>query len=47
MNYYGRGKPAVGGVAAPPTLPGVGGAGGSGEGVCLQSGQATTDHQNW
>ncbi len=47
MNYYGRGKPVVGGVAAPPTLLGVGGTGGPGGGACLQSGQATTDHQNW
>jgi hypothetical protein len=28
-------------------LAGVGGAGGPGEGAYLQSGQATTDHQNW
>jgi hypothetical protein len=28
-------------------LAGVGEAGGPGEGACLQSGQATTDHQNW
>jgi hypothetical protein len=28
-------------------LAGVGRAGGPGEGACLQSGQATTDHQNW
>ncbi len=47
VNYYGRGKPVPGGVAAPPTLLGVGGAGGPGGGACLQSGQATTDHQNW
>ncbi len=28
-------------------LAGVGRAGGQGEGACMQSGQATTDHQNW
>ncbi len=47
VNYYGRGKPVPGGVAAPPALRGVGGAGGPGGGACLQSGQATTGHQNW
>jgi len=35
VNYYGRGKPVPGGVAAPPTLRDVGGAGGSGDGACL------------
>ncbi len=44
---YGRGKPVVGGVAAPPTLLGVGGTGGPGGGAYLQSRQATADHQNW